>query len=403
MTAPARRARSEPTDPHVRYRSRLQAAADPARWERLLGPGWTRHAARFEPWQQPWATLVLERRATPVADVPSPSSWMRVSIYDDGHQPPCSIASELGPLEVVPLGRDGALPGLPVILARHPQLEIVRYRPGRRCTLRLAGAAQESSGPAFVKLFDAPSAAERIHREAQRLWAASERGELPFAVARPGDHDVDLQAVWQHRVAGTPVAAALHGEAATALCRRMGAALGALAVAGVQAETRLDAAAQIARTGRAVAKASHCCAEVAERLGAHWAALQRAHASSGPATVGVVHGSPHLHQWLDDGERLGLVDFDRLGHGDLELDAATFIAELDFERGSRDRVDELTAALCEGYRHAGLALNLPLLQLYRRHKWMAKIGRTAGALRADGDERVLQLLDRLDALVRATP
>ena len=39
-----------------------------------------------------------------------------------------------------------------------------------------------------------------------------------------------------------------------------------------------------------------------------------------------VHGAPHQHQWLADGQRLGLIDFDRFALGDPELDLAVTLA-----------------------------------------------------------------------------
>ena len=42
-----------------------------------------------------------------------------------------------------------------------------------------------------------------------------------------------------------------------------------------------------------------------------------------------IHGSPHPSQWLDAGSAIGLVDFDRFGRGDPELDAGILFADFD--------------------------------------------------------------------------
>ena len=68
-----------------------------------------------------------------------------------------------------------------------------------------------------------------------------------------------------------------------------------------------------------------------------------------------VHGAPDMHQWLiDDHLQLGLVDFDGFALGEIELDIATLLVELDYE-------DELTApfasikdAVVDGYRSTGV-------------------------------------------------
>src|SRR5262249_33071085 len=100
-----------------------------------------------------------------------------------------------------------------------------------------------------------------------------------------------------------------------------------------------------------------------------------------------IHGDPHADQWLVAEDRLGLVDFESLALGDPELDAAVFLAELDFEDERQVPVEDLEAAYIEGAESSGLRVERRLLSAYRAHKRLAKALRSASSLRADGDAR----------------
>jgi hypothetical protein len=84
-----------------------------------------------------------------------------------------------------------------------------------------------------------------------------------------------------------------------------------------------------------------------------------------------------MHQWLADGERLGLVDFDRFCLGDPELDAATFVAEIDCEDPATTPREVLGAAFLRGYADMAGPLEPDLLTAYLAHKRLAKAEKAA--------------------------
>jgi aminoglycoside phosphotransferase (APT) family kinase protein len=98
-----------------------------------------------------------------------------------------------------------------------------------------------------------------------------------------------------------------------------------------------------------------------------------------------IHGDMDANQWLDDGVRLGLTDFDDFSLGDPELDAATFLAELEVEDQPQLPFDQLAEAFLEGYESVGGPLDHSLLSAYLAHKRLFKALRSARALRQDGD------------------
>src|SRR4051812_16523446 len=141
---------------HQRYRRRLEAlAGDPFD----LG---TRRSGRFFPDQEPFAVLTFERAGR----------MRRVEVFSDRHE--ISDAAD-------------EFPGLRRALAAGA--EIVRYHPGRRCTVRL--------GERFGKIAPEAPAIFAAHAE---IWR--HRDELGFAVPEPLELDGDI--VWLSRVAGTP-------------------------------------------------------------------------------------------------------------------------------------------------------------------------------------------------------
>ena len=90
---------------------------------------------------------------------------------------------------------------------------------------------------------------------------------------------------------------------------------------------------------------------------------------------------------------MGLVDFDRICFGDPELDAATFIAEMDFEDHQAVPVEEINGLFLEAYQSVAGPLDNDLLQAYRAHKRLAKALKAARALRVDGDLKAMRHID----------
>lgn len=272
---------------------------------------------------------------------------------------------------------DPALPALALVRARHPGATPVRYRPGKRCTLR--------KGSLFLKcLADGRGAA--IDRDARLLRQAEADGQLAFGVARPAGWLPSLRMIVQHRVPGEPVAERLWSPDGAALARQLGAANASLCRAKIPVQVRFTYADQLKRT-----------AKYARRLAA-WVPgseplvlqIQERLAEFEPGRADrPIHGAPHAHQWLDGPAGPMLVDFDRFSLGDPELDAATFAAEAEFEASPHARATGL--AFIAGF-DAEWQLDQRLLLAYRAHKHVAKALRTAVAIRPDASARALEIL-----------
>jgi len=350
-----------------------------------VGP-WRRVYGKLRPQRSPWAVLVYEAAGAPTVQV------RLLEATDPGADGPDGAQrdGDLGPLEILPCTADVALPGLPTVLAALDSPRIVRYHPGNRCTVH----GGTGSGARYVKVL-ADDADDQP--EVRARWAASVSGALSFAVAEPCGWDERSRSSWYGVVRGEPVHLRLTGPEGTHLARQVGSSLGQLAVAPLRPARRDDAASQLARTGRGLARAAAATPALAAGLRRAADSLSQAHDRLGTRPLVAVHGAAHLGQWLvDDTGRLGLVDFDRFAWGEPEFDVATFVVDLR-AAASGQPTEELETAVVDGYRAVAGELDPHRLALYVLHRRLAKAARTASSLRPDAEERAAPLLEELQA------
>jgi aminoglycoside phosphotransferase (APT) family kinase protein len=372
-------------------RIRALEADDPANYLPALGTGWRRIFARVQPHESPWATLAYEPDDGGVAV----SAWstQTVELFEAGTAGTSAIPHRAGDLVITPIADDVNLPGLRHISDGPGAFSLLRYRPHRRCTLR----AVHDTGAYVVKVL-ADDRGEQFHRDACELWRAAQRDELGFTVAQPFRWEGATRSVWQGIVPGVPVAPTVLGSDGPSLAHRMGAALGDLARSKVQPSATYTSADQLRRTRRAVDQAIRRVPELAADLHRLLDSFETRHGQLSPDNLAPVHGAPHMHQWLiDDDDQLGLIDFDRFALGEIELDIATLLVELDYEEELSQPFASIEDAVVGGYRSTGVEVDRARLQLYSAHKRMSKVTREAWALRTNGERRARRHLARIEA------
>jgi hypothetical protein len=273
---------------------------------------------------------------------------------------------------------DPALPVLAGLRARHKGLRAIRYRPGKRCTLKV-----ETERPFFIKCV-ADDRGNGINADARVLDQAGRQGLLGFKVARPAGWLPGMKIVAQHVAPGRSVVPRIWED--STLSARLGAANASLTTAPLTLSTRFTYADQMQRTAKYARR-------LAKRVAGAEALLDDLMDHLGKVAPGAadrpIHGAPHAHQWLEGPEGIALVDFDRVSFGDPELDVATFVAETDFEDapGARGAADAYAAAF-----EARWPINADLLRAYRVHKHVAKALRTVSAIRPDHEARSFAIL-----------
>jgi len=282
---------------------------------------------------------------------------------------------------------DPHLHTLPAVLARHPDARLLRYRAGRRCTLQ----STFDGRACIVKVFTDDRGAA-LHHDAASLWDARNRGLLRFEVAEPIGWDAELRVLMQALIRGTPAVPTLFGPDGLAIARAMGRAAASLPATDLAPAMVFDAKVQLARTRRYAKRIAELVPSCTAAVGQCMQAFDAAHEALPAQPARPIHGAPHPHQWLEGPAGLALVDFDRFSMGDPELDVATFIGEVEFERSTHHPVQHLNAAFVEGYEDGHGPLDADRLSLYVGHKRFAKAWRFARAARADQAHRVAEVL-----------
>jgi len=365
---------------HERYAAALSALTnsdavlqavdrDPA-----AGP-WQRTYGRFSPDAAGFATLVFERPGDPPEMVVVEAHVRRP---ETGAVPLPGAEGDAW-LVAFDATADRRLRTLGTVLAGPGKRTIVRYRPGRRCTIRVDG----DGGTRYVKVQPSADVAA-LHRDAEMLWEAAQDGRLGFAVAPPDRYDAELHTLSQHAIEGEPLKARLLSPEGVALGEPLGRALATLTTSGLRPAAAPDAWTQLARArsaggdlARRVPALEPVVADVLRRI----EALERA---VGERPARPIHGAPHPAQWLQAGDHLGLVDFDRFALGDPELDVAVLLAEIEDESRAPAGLD---AAVLEGYEAVAGPLDRRLLVAYRAAGRLAAARRYARAVRPDGPRR----------------
>jgi hypothetical protein len=351
---------------HERYRDHLEAL--PREFEQAGLESWSSLHERFEPDREAYATYVLA----------SPSVPQRIVRVD---------ALLRSGLRLTPIPPDPQLPALATLLEGRGR-SVVRYHPGLRCTVRVNG----NGSARFAKVY-ADGRGDRVQADGLALWRAASRGELAFEVAEPEGFDPKLGVVWQSAVEGEPVK-----EPGAQLARRIGRAAGSLTRSSLRPRMRRDPEAERAKTAQRCAELERRIPDLGEQTNALLGALEAVQPNGRPDPR-PIHGALHPSQWLEKGSRLALLDYDSLALGDPELDAATFLADLDVLNHERVPVDHLTEAFVAGYEESAGPLDLRLLASYRAQRLVEKALRVARAIRAQADRKAGRRLARaLDCL-----
>ena len=384
---------------HERYRGALTVLASDAAILSIVSQAgercgwwapertWRRMYERFTPDAASFVEIVFSSETPPQALCRIEVSERR---RDDCGNPRdvCQVDAHVGWARVTRFPFDAGLPDLAASFTPFTRFTgaadatVVRYRPGRRCTARIVIGDR----PVFAKAY-ASNAGARVHRDLVALHRVASKGALRMAIPEPLAWDDRTWTLWQGALTGRPATEGLCGDRGGDLARRMGAAAASLTRAAVEPSETFDAAAALVRTRRHAGELASRVPHLSDLLDAIVDRLGELHAEWPSREPRPIHGSPHPSQWLDAGSEIGLVDFDRFGRGDPELDAGVLLADFDALDAPVVPPERLAAALLDAYRAAGVPLREPLVRAYRAHQQLARALRAAQAIRPDGDRR----------------
>ena len=224
-------------------------------------------------------------------------------------------------------------------------VSVLRYRPGRRCTLRIDAWLRDTQTGAmtrrtlFGKLYHTLAKATPAYQELRLLADSAPVRDGRVILARPAAFLPDLLLVLQEPVDGTPLdllIGRLVGAATTGDLRgwdaimRAAPALAAVHTAGLTAGRERAIAAELKRFGKRAAQIAAVAPEPGARLvelaAALWAGFEQLPAWG--AEVSLIHGDCKPNQFLIGPAGVAILDFDHCGMADPANDVGTFLATL---------------------------------------------------------------------------
>jgi Ser/Thr protein kinase RdoA (MazF antagonist) len=249
-----------------------------------------------------------------------------------------------------------------------------------------------------VKVYDTRQAANRGWAVLEGVWLTQQGTRHAFRVPRPLHFERELLSVWSTHVPGLRLAA--HPEAwNTRTAGRIGRGLAALHQARMHLPESLhldDEAALLRHHAGLIARAYP---EVAGRLDALLDLVTRCLPGLSRLPLVASHGSFNVNHLLADGERIAVVDFDRMVNADPVFDLANLAAELEYfaVQGllSAARASELEVACRDAYlahvpwpaRHAVLDWCVACLLVRKQAYKCVKL------LHTDASQKALALID----------
>ena len=262
---------------------------------------------------------------------------------------------------------------LPGTVTGAVQVELLRYTPLRRATLRYtidggAGGAA-ASRTLYAKTFCDDRAA-LLHERFDYFWQLAQHDAQAPRVAPPLGHHAGTGSLWQAPAQGTPLLHCLTPAQAPKLLARVAIAL-----------ARLHAAPLRPSPAAAPRTVAHWLAEVQRRrrkigrIDTAWAARAariadaiEAHAPGpGERPLGLIHGDFHPEQvWVHE-DRIVLFDFDEFTLGDPMEDLAEFLLKLEQAgvagASASALVEQYAAAAPQRFDRASLAWHLAIQSL----------------------------------------
>ena len=234
-------------------------------------------------------------------------------------------------------------------------VEVLRYEPERRATLRCTQSAPGRDAAARVvygKTFSDATTAQALQQRFEYFWQRAQSDRTAAWVAQPLGWDRSTRTFWQAAAPGEPLMAlASRSDAQTELAR-IATSLAKLHLAALPAEANRSTVHWLAELRRRVQKISRAIPGLAARAQALADTLEALTLRLARARQTLIHGDFHPEQvWLD-GERVVFFDFDEFALGNPMEDLAEFIVKLEQRSGPTERCTRQIEAFTAAYRSA---------------------------------------------------
>jgi aminoglycoside phosphotransferase (APT) family kinase protein len=245
--------------------------------------------------------------------------------------------------------------------SRGVDVEVLRYEPERRATLRChirgpsAGSAAEL---VYGKTF-ADDQAERLLRRFQHFHALSQANPSAPLVAEPLGVNAPTRTLWQRTAPGQPLVTGDAAQGPDAAFAAIGSALAQVHRCELDEPVVRSTEFWLAELRRRAQKIGRAEPGLAVRAAALTAALEGVARRLPAARQTLIHGDFHPEQVCLAEDRVVFFDFDEFALGNPMEDLAEFIVKLEQLRQPAGRFEAQVCALLAGYQHAAPHLWAP--------------------------------------------
>jgi hypothetical protein len=234
-------------------------------------------------------------------------------------------------------------------------VEIVRYKPGKRCTIcyDLNWAAAGCSQPIslFGKLF-VDHKGRAVYQWMMRLWQRSLARPDAFGVAQPLGYQDEIQIAWQAALPGVPLLDLINGPDEAMLIRAVARGLADLHRSELAPPARQTIGDHLAAAHEEATELMKAYPLLTPTLQTLLTSIER----SAPVLPSVderpIHRDFHIKQLLVQDGKLFIFDFDDFSTGDPMQDLAFFIVDLHYRDLKPGLVNRLASTLFHTYREA---------------------------------------------------
>ena len=207
------------------------------------------------------------------------------------------------------------------------RVSMLRYRPGKRATLRIDVRGKGESHTLIGKVYAKGEKAAAVYEETRRLSAAL--GDAPPVIVVPAEAILPaIPMVLWRSIPGHELDSRLTSRRATELVVGAAEGLAALHAVDPVSERVRSIAAELARFDLRASNIERMSPELGGSLRAWAAALCERGETVDHPTPGLVHGDCKPSQFRVSDTSMALLDFDHCGLADPASDVGTFLATL---------------------------------------------------------------------------
>ncbi len=261
--------------------------------------------------------------------------------------------------------RDSELDTLSAIFRENPNAKIVKYSPHKRCLLEIEKAGKEYFVKVYPKKFLKRERGEKIHAIGEKLWQFAEEKRINFSVPKSIGWCSRTRAIWQEKFDGENVSATRGGAK---IAFEIGKGVADISKLEITPPRFFDRQEQLKDSREFAEKTERIAPHLKTKIERFFYLVENAEL---PAEKLVpIHSDMHLDQWLFDGKRLALLDFEDFSLGEVERDLASFIVQLEVEYPHFG--ESFTDSFLAGFHSNGMIKDERLMKFYMAHKWLAK-------------------------------